>query len=316
MKNRLLILFFLIFLSSASSQNESVKSLVDKTKDLNLDMWDLVEFAQKNIKEDIELARFFYYWIGSNIQYDYEFLRKKREGKYISKELFEKQDEYNVYLNRKGVCAGYTNLFKWFMDEVDIKSVYISGHIRDERNHYVQLESDDNFRHAWNAIKLNDKWMIIDTTWGTSQDSSVSDFYFDMKPEVAIISHFPKERKWQFLENPLSLEEFNRSKFIKPIWFFIGFSDIPKLKEDNNNYYFVYRTNPNKKWSVQLMYSVDNKNFGPIENTTIIDQDGFTYIRFNKTQTRRKAFYKVNIYLFKYYENIEPIYSNIINFKT
>src|SRR5690606_17831894 len=115
-------------------------------------------------------------------------------------------------------------------------AVIISGYIRDERNHYVEFTKDDGFRHGWNAIKLNEKWILVDTTWGTSSDSTTSEFYFDMKPEWAIITHFPEDSNWQLLKKPLTLEEFNNSKFISPIWFFVGYSDIPKLMSDKDYY--------------------------------------------------------------------------------
>ena len=139
--------------------------------------------------------------------------------------------DYLVFENRKGICAGYAQLFYWFMQEIDIETNIVTGYIRDERNHYIELELDFDSRHAWNAIKINEKWILVDSTWGTSQDSTVSDFYFDMKPEWAIISHFPDESKWQLLKKHISIEEFNNSKFIKPIWFFVGFSNIPELKK-------------------------------------------------------------------------------------
>jgi hypothetical protein len=312
MKNRLLIIFFIIFTNYVSSQNEEIKLLVDKTEKLDLDMWELSEFAEKKLKTEKEIALFFYYWIGKNIEYDFEFLRKMSVEKNIHEVYLKKQDEYRVYEDRKGVCGGYANLFTWFMQEADIGVEYISGHIRNEMNHYVELNSDDNYRHAWNAIKLNGKWMLIDTTWGTSNDVNQSEFYFDIKPELAINTHYPKNSKWQLLKNPLSLEEFNNSKFVKLIWFFSGFTDIPKLKKDDKYYYFVYKTNSkNKNLSVKLNVSEDNLNFESIENTLKIEQDGITYIKFEKSKIPEKAFYKVDLF-----ENEYIRYSNVLSFKT
>src|SRR5690606_6179033 len=148
---------------------------------------------------------FFYYWIGSNIEYDQQTLQKLINGTMTNQEFTRSQNEYEVFENKKGVCAGYANLFKWFMDEVDIETAIISGHIRDERNHYVELFKDDNFRQAWNAIKLNNECILVDSTWGTSNENTTSEFYFDMKPEWAIITHYPEDSKWQLLEKPLTL---------------------------------------------------------------------------------------------------------------
>lgn len=306
MKKQILIIVFLILTQFVHSQDVSIKSLVEKTNELNLDMWDLTSFAEKNIKNKEQLAKFYYYWIGSNIQYDRELLKTKET---ISNEDFWKtQEESIVYNSRKGVCAGYAKLYSWFLEWADIENIILSGHIRDEENHYVELDTDDDFRHAWNAIKLNGKWILIDTTWGTSNNSEISDFYFDMKPEFAIITHFPEDEKWQLLEKPLSLDEFNNSKFINSIWFFKGFSDIPKLKVDKEDYYFVYKTNTDN-WNVNLLYSYDNLKFKPIENITKIDQDGNTYIRFSKNEMPKHIYFKVSI------NNTFMTYDDVINFK-
>lgn len=201
------------------------------------------------------------------------------------------------------------------MNEIDIEAVVITGHIRDERNHFVELSSD-NFRHAWNAIKLNNKWILVDSTWGTSDDASTSEFYFDTKPEFAIITRYPENSEWQLLEEPLSLEEFNNSIFISPIWFYCGFSDIPKLKADGDYYYFIFRKS-DRNWSVNLQYSSDNLNFNPVLSIEPIVQDGFTFYRFNKNQVPEKVFFKVNITKLtqngKQYST--STYSDVINFK-
>jgi len=306
--------FFLLFINVGFSQNESIKSLVEKTNDLKLDMWDLTTFAEEHIKDKEQLARFFYYWIGSNIEYDHKSLQEKSNGTITLEEYGNRQKPYEVYNNRKGVCAGYAELFKWFLDWGDIETVVISGHIRDERNHYVEL-SEKNFRHAWNAIKINNKWLLVDSTWGTTNDKSQSEFYFDIKPEFLIISHYPKDSNWQILEKPLSLEEFNNSKFVKQIWFFSGFPDIPKLKADQDYYYFVFQNNPNSRWSVGLRYSSDNINFKPIEDIVPIVQDGYTYYRFDKTQIAEKAFFKVKIMKLGENQFSSYEYRDVINFK-
>lgn len=313
MKNLFFLLFCLLFFSSVNAQNDSIKSLVKSTDSLNLEMWELTKYAKQNLDTDTDIAKFFYYWIGKNIKYDYDFLQKINQnyGPRFFQEYKEKQHASSVYINRKGVCGGYANLFKWFMQQTQIEVEYITGYIRDERNHYVELESDHSFTHAWNAIKLGDKWILVDTTWGTSYDPAQSEFYFNIRPELSINTHYPENSEWQLLDKPLTLEEFNKSKFVKPIWFFVGFSDVPQLKADNDYYYLVFRTNPEKDWTLDLLVSNDNSTFNTIENTLAIEQDGFTYIRFNKTNIPEKAFYKVNLQQFDY-----TMYFDVINFKT
>jgi len=314
MKKLILILFYFIFLVNFSfSQNEPIKSLLEETNKIELDILGLTEFAKDKIKDKETIAKFFYYWVSTNIEYDHKSLEDKKNGIISREEFGKRQETFQVYKNRKAVCAGYARLFKLFMDSVDIECNIVKGHIRDERNHYIELKSDHNFSHAWNAIKLNNKWKLVDSTWGTSNDKSQSEFYFDIKPEHSIITHYPENSEWQLLKEPLSLEQFNNSKFIKPFWFFVGFSDIPKLMSDKDFYYFVFTNNPNTEWSPFLLHSFDNINFKHIRELTSIKQDGKTYYKFKKLAIAEKTFFKVNLSHLK--DNRMTTYEDIINFK-
>ncbi|MFI2742490.1 transglutaminase domain-containing protein [Zhouia sp. PK063] len=284
---------------------------------MNLDIWELTNYAKDNFKANEQIARFFYYWIGSNIKYDSNTLQGRKNGSISDEEVKKNQNVFNVFNNRKGICEGYANLFKWFMDQFDIETVVIIGYIRDERNHVLDLAKDAKFGHAWNAIKLNGKWILVDPTWGSSTNELQAEFYFNIKPEWAIITHYPMNSKWQLLKNPLSLQEFNNSKFINPAWFYTGFSEIPKLLSDNDYYYFVYKKNQDSDWIVNLLFSNDNIHFSPIENLKSITKNGYTYCRFNKNSVPNKAFFKVNIVKYKQ-ENHSLTsleYSNVFSFK-
>jgi len=310
------ILSILLFFSISSfSQTKSVRELALELSIRDLKMSELVNITNDKFSDSIDKAKFIYYWIGFNIKYDYKLLEPKST-------LREKQNAYSynfypgqIFVKKMAVCYGYSKLYEWFMNKLGIESTIISGFIRDERNHYVELDSDSEFSHAWNAIKLNGKWRLVDSTWGTSLNEGVADFYFDMPPERAIISHYPKNSTWQLLKKPLSLKEFNNSKFINPIWFKIGYSDIPQMKMDSNYYYFVFKNNPNEDWLVNLMYSVDNKDFYNLREVKTIIQDEYTILRFYKSIIPKKTFFKVNLY--KSIDNIDYslIHSDVINFK-
>lgn len=48
------------------------------------------------------------------------------------------------------------------------------------------------------------------------------DFYFLTDPEEFIDSHFPDEEKWQLLDTPITLEEFERKVFKTSAFFTMG----------------------------------------------------------------------------------------------
>ena len=131
--------------------------------------------------------------------------------------------------------------------------------------------------------------MLVDTTWANSNDPNQSEYYFDINPEWLILTHYPEQDKWQLLENPLTLEEFNNSKYVKPVWFHLGFDEVPKLMADKEYYYFVYKE-PDNDWSVNLQYSSENINFDYIKGMEAISisQAGMMYYRFEKDQITQK----------------------------
>ena len=95
--------------------------------------------------------------------------------------------------------------------------------------------SSKKTNHAWNAVYLRGSWFLLDGTWGAGhlQDkeykAEFKEFYFLTDPEQFVYSHFPYEEgkleeclKWQLLEQPLSLEKFNRLLNVEPAAFEIG----------------------------------------------------------------------------------------------
>ena len=67
---------------------------------------------------------------------------------------------YNIYgalVARKCVCEGYAKAFQYLMNEVGIDNVIVIGTGTNSNN---QTES-----HAWNYVKLANKWYAVDVTW-------------------------------------------------------------------------------------------------------------------------------------------------------
>jgi len=52
--------------------------------------------------------------------------------------------------------------------------------------------------------------------------SRFDDFYFLTDPEEFIDSHFPDDEKWQLLDMPIALEEFERRVFKTSAFFTLG----------------------------------------------------------------------------------------------
>ena len=91
---------------------------------------------------------------------------------------------YNIYgalVNKKSVCEGYAESFKYLMDAMDIPCVTVSG---------KATNSEGNTEnHAWNYIQINNVWYAIDCTWddpilvGSGYLSNSSKYKYFLKGE-------------------------------------------------------------------------------------------------------------------------------------
>lgn len=64
---------------------------------------------------------------------------------------------YGALVDKKCVCEGYTRAFKYLADSAGITSVMMQGTATN-----TQGKTE---KHAWNAVRVNDIWYLLDTTW-------------------------------------------------------------------------------------------------------------------------------------------------------
>lgn len=64
---------------------------------------------------------------------------------------------YGGLVNGESVCAGYANILKQTLAIVGIEAKYIKGF------------SEEGDGHAWNQVKIGDKWYNVDLTWARNE---------------------------------------------------------------------------------------------------------------------------------------------------
>lgn len=190
---------------------------------------DLVNYMSSFSKEPRILARGLFVWISENIRYDVD--------GFFGRAPKASCDALSVMQGGTSVCAGYANVMETLCRQANIPVKNISGYAKGVSYSAAKpfsLEHKTN--HAWNAIQLDGKWHLLDCTWGAGHlDSSnafrkeFNEFYFLTDPAHFVHSHFPymdrnltESMKWQLLENPISLEEFNNNVEYKPAAFELG----------------------------------------------------------------------------------------------
>ena len=82
----------------------------------------------------------------------------------------ELQTIISIFDTGYSVCAGYTNGFKFIMDNLDIKSMSMQS-----------VGNEDKKRnHIWNMVNLYGKWYNLDVTWDSqkTENEEISYDYF------------------------------------------------------------------------------------------------------------------------------------------
>lgn len=214
-----LLVFFLFSIQAVFTQNyEKVDSIVttypNKFKSIE-------HFANKiasDFKSDIERTRATYYWIANNITYDYKSLRKKRKKKKIKSKskanyeaklhAFNRKIAEKTLRKKSAVCEGYSQLITEVLRDLDIISVVVTGYAKRFPSEIGRIRRNSN--HAWNAVRIEEDWYLIDATWSTGNSMynkeffRFSDTYFMINPKNLILSHFPDDKQWQLLKKPVS----------------------------------------------------------------------------------------------------------------
>lgn len=65
----------------------------------------------------------------------------------------DSQNMYSAIVNKVSVCAGYAKMTQYLLKRLGIQCIYVTGISAGEA-------------HAWNIVKVDDKYYHMDTTWG------------------------------------------------------------------------------------------------------------------------------------------------------
>ncbi len=180
---------------------------------------DLAEYLIKPAENDLEKVRSIFRWITDNIAYDTNAYFSGRYGD---------MSAGGVLKSGKSICSGYSALFQSLCDIAEIEAVTFSGYAK--KYYYKPSHVYSKTTHAWNAVKLEGEWYLIDSTWGAGSLNGrnfikrYKDFWFLTPPKAAIFSHLPEDPKWQLLEKPINMERFREIPYLSDYFYAMGFS--------------------------------------------------------------------------------------------
>jgi len=140
----------------------------------------------------------------------------------------EKCKPHNVYRSRKGVCAGYANLFQFLCGFAELDCMVVNGYAKGIGHYQGKIYNQTN--HAWNVCEFDNEFHLFDVTWAAGYyeygrfQKSFDEFWWDTPPELFITSHYAENAIFNNLGYPVSKYQFEQMKAI---------TENPRLKEQS-----------------------------------------------------------------------------------
>ena len=171
-------------------------------------------------------AKALYNWVTHHIVYDAKSFARNKVGYQTAERTFSR---------KKGLCYGYAKLYQKMCEMAGLECYVVLGYSKGYG--YRDGSSFLRSNHAWNVVKVDTCWLMVDGTWGSGQIQSYSglgdkvsgffrrqtplktrmkfvsmptDNYFGFSLSKIPISHHPVDPKWQFTEYPASIEKFTK----------------------------------------------------------------------------------------------------------
>jgi Transglutaminase-like superfamily len=206
------IFFFILTTQTIFAQKATVNesSAIDKkalqlpdslTKTTGL----IASYITSNFATDKDKSRAIFIWVASNIQYDIDNM--------FAMNFYEKKEDkvLKTLKTRKGICENYASLFTEICLKSGLKSFVVEGYTK-------QNGFTDYIPHAWSAALIDSSWFLFDPTWGSGYVNDgkffrkINNDYYKVNPTSLIKSHIPFDYLWQFLNYPVTNQEFYEGK--------------------------------------------------------------------------------------------------------
>jgi transglutaminase-like putative cysteine protease len=161
-------------------------------------------------------------YVVNRLHYDYDALKLIEAGDF---EHTPPQTAEAVFAARTGVCEGYSRLMVALGKAAGVEIAFVTGYIRDSSRRLTvsddpwdtsASEALEGVGHAWNAVKLDDQWYLIDATWDDPTKGENSTTYLFVPPKLMALDHYPEDKNWQLLPSPMSLGDFVRQPMLSP----------------------------------------------------------------------------------------------------
>lgn len=186
----------------------------------------LVRRLTLGIDDESTRARIIHDWVAGNLGYDADayFRDDTCPG-----------DVAGVLRSGRSACAGFANVYERMCRFAGLECVTIPGYARGYGFQSFGDEDPGAKNHAWNAVRVEGRWRLLDPTWGAGHIAGRSFVqrydgdYFFADPAAFIYTHFPADPTWQLLPAPVSDSAFRELPYLRGRFFGFGLKLITRL---------------------------------------------------------------------------------------
>lgn len=107
---------------------------------------------------------------------------------------------YGVLKEHQAVCEGYARTFELLLNLLGVECVGITGMAQGGENGEEEL-------HMWNAVKISDKWYLVDATWDDQNDEFQRHDYFNVTSEIMNHDHMPSKLYYELTDDQINGDE-------------------------------------------------------------------------------------------------------------
>lgn len=111
---------------------------------------DIIEEGMSDVEKEMAINTY----LCENACYDDAALENAEKYSFtqVDEEFYDSFTAYGILVDGVGVCASYSAAFKLLADAAELDSIVVTGYL------------EGSVPHAWNKVKLDDSWYIVDAT--------------------------------------------------------------------------------------------------------------------------------------------------------
>jgi transglutaminase/protease-like cytokinesis protein 3 len=209
------VLLFLVHMCLLSGYNLRAQNLVEAdrfarayqhpvTQTAALDT--LIQSIDTRFDHPLEKTRALFTWVAIHLEFDC-----REDGQPLKATSLDQ-----VLLSGKSQCAGYASLLQYGLRKMNLEAVTIRGVAKTAKKDLWWTEKDLRPNHAWNAVKIGERWVLLDPTWASGASDAdcrqvtrdFAPFYFDPPSAKFALSHLPTDSQWQLVSPIINKDDF------------------------------------------------------------------------------------------------------------